>query len=122
MRPEFHALLFAVDVCATESLFVHVTESPTLRVIGFGENAVVVRKDAPDTMLAAAVAPVVVVVVVVPVVVELGVPVEFELLLPQAAAERTTKATAITRPICIRSPLRESPHANTLPRPRAYSK
>jgi hypothetical protein len=104
-------------------------------VIGFGENAVVVSTEAPDTMLADAVAPVVVVVVVVPVVVvpvpvvvELGVPVEFELVLLHAAAERRAakaKATANTRPICIKSPLREStasPHANTLPPQRAYLK
>src|SRR5215471_5051462 len=104
--PEFHWPLLAVDVCGIESLFVHFTESPTLTAIGFGENAVVVSTDEPDTMLADAVAPVV---VPVPVVVELGVPVEFELLLPHAAAERrTTKATASTRPNCIRSPLRES--------------
>ena len=49
-KPEFHAPLFAVDVCATESLLVHVTVPPTLTLIGFGEYAVVVSVVDPDTI------------------------------------------------------------------------
>ena len=48
--PEFHALLFATELCATESLLVHVTVPPTATVTGFGEYAVVVSVDDPDTI------------------------------------------------------------------------
>ena len=48
--PELNAPLFATDVCATESLFVHVTVPPTATVTGFGEYAVVVSVDDPDTI------------------------------------------------------------------------
>jgi hypothetical protein len=44
---EFQAPPFAVDVCATVSLFVHVTVPPTETLIGFGANAVVVKLLAP---------------------------------------------------------------------------
>jgi hypothetical protein len=48
--PELNAPLFATDVCVTESLFVHVTVPPTATVTGFGEYAVVVSVDDPDTI------------------------------------------------------------------------
>jgi hypothetical protein len=44
---EFQAPPSAVDVCATVSLFVHVTVPPTETLIGFGANAVVVKLLAP---------------------------------------------------------------------------
>ena len=48
--PEVHAPLLATELCATESLFVHVTAPPTATVTGFGEYAVVVSVDDPDTI------------------------------------------------------------------------
>jgi hypothetical protein len=51
--PEFQAPPFAVDVCAVESLLVHVTVPPTATVIGLGVKAVVVNVDAPVTIDAA---------------------------------------------------------------------
>jgi hypothetical protein len=48
--PEFHAPLLATELCATESLFVHVTVPPTPTVTGFGAYAVVVSVDDPDTI------------------------------------------------------------------------
>jgi hypothetical protein len=48
--PEVHAPLLATELCATESLFVHVTVPPTATVTGFGEYAVVVSVDDPDTI------------------------------------------------------------------------
>jgi hypothetical protein len=50
IAPEFQALLFATDVCVTESLFIHVTVPPTPTVIGLGEYALVVSVDDPDTI------------------------------------------------------------------------
>jgi hypothetical protein len=47
IEPEFHAPPSAVDVCATLSLFVHVTVPPTGTAIGFGAKAVVVKRLAP---------------------------------------------------------------------------
>ena len=47
MLPEFHAPPSAVDVCVVVSLFVQVTVPPTATEIGFGANAVVVRRLAP---------------------------------------------------------------------------
>jgi hypothetical protein len=47
---EFHAPLLAVDVCAVLSLLVQVTLPPTATVTGFGEYAVLVRKDEPLTI------------------------------------------------------------------------
>jgi hypothetical protein len=46
-EPEFQAPPSAVDVCATVSLFVHVTVPPTETAIGFGAKAVVVKMLAP---------------------------------------------------------------------------
>ena len=48
--PEFHAPLVATELCATESLLVHVTVPPTATVTGFGAYAVVVIVDDPDTI------------------------------------------------------------------------
>jgi hypothetical protein len=48
--PDVHAPVFEMEVCAVESLFVHVTVPPTLTVTGFGEYAVVVNVDDPDTI------------------------------------------------------------------------
>jgi hypothetical protein len=47
IEPEFQAPPSAVDVCATVSLFVHVTVLPTGIAIGFGTKAVVVKLLAP---------------------------------------------------------------------------
>jgi hypothetical protein len=47
IEPEFQAPPSAVDVCATVSLFVHVTVPPTETLIGFGAKALVVRVLAP---------------------------------------------------------------------------
>jgi hypothetical protein len=47
---EDHAPLFATDVCATESLFIHVTVPPTATLTGLGAYAVVVNVDDPDTI------------------------------------------------------------------------
>ena len=58
IEPELHVAPSAVDVCAVESLLVHVTEPPTGTVIGFGEYAVVVNVDAPATIEAGTVEPV----------------------------------------------------------------
>src|ERR671933_1668498 len=44
-------LLPDVTVCGCESLFVHVTVSPTCTVAGFGLNAVLVWVEAPETMV-----------------------------------------------------------------------
>jgi hypothetical protein len=97
--------LFAVAVCAIESLFTHMTESPTLTVTGLGTNAVVVSDIAPTGMVTFVVAaeevPVDPVVVVVPVVLGAGDGVEL-LLLHAAAAMR--RAATSTRRITIRSP------------------
>lgn len=54
MVPEFHWPLFATDVCAMESLFVHATVAPTATTSGFAPKAVVERIDAPPGMLALA--------------------------------------------------------------------
>jgi hypothetical protein len=59
IEPELHAPPSAVDVCAVESLLVHFTEPPTGTVIGFGEYAVVVNVDAPATIAADTLEPVV---------------------------------------------------------------
>ena len=48
--PDVHAPLLATELCATESLFVHVTVPPTATVTGFGEYAVVVSVDDPETI------------------------------------------------------------------------
>jgi hypothetical protein len=48
--PEFQAPLLATELCATESLFIHVTVAPTATVTGLGEYALVVNVDEPDTM------------------------------------------------------------------------
>jgi len=48
--PELHAPLFETEVWVVESLFVHVTVPPTATVTGFGEYAVVVSVDDPDTI------------------------------------------------------------------------
>jgi hypothetical protein len=58
IEPELHVAPSAVDVCAVESLLVHVNEPPTGTVIGFGEYAVVVNVDEPATMEADTVEPV----------------------------------------------------------------
>jgi hypothetical protein len=50
--PEFHAPLFAVDVCVVLSLFRHVTLPPTGTLMGFGLNAVDVSKLALTTIVA----------------------------------------------------------------------
>jgi hypothetical protein len=50
IAPEFHAPLFAVDVCAVLSLFVQVTVPPAATVTASGANASVVRVDAPLTI------------------------------------------------------------------------
>jgi hypothetical protein len=50
IEPELHVPPSAVEVCAVESLLVHITEPPTGTVIGFGEYAVVVNVDEPATM------------------------------------------------------------------------
>jgi hypothetical protein len=50
MLPEFQAPLLATELCVTESLLVHVTVPPTATVTGFGEYAVVVSVDDPDTI------------------------------------------------------------------------
>jgi len=42
--------LLAAASCVVESLFTHVTVAPTDTVSGFGENAVVVRVEAPATI------------------------------------------------------------------------
>ena len=47
IEPEFHAPPSAVDVCATLSLFIHVTVPPIGTAIGFGAKAVVVKRLAP---------------------------------------------------------------------------
>jgi hypothetical protein len=59
IEPELHVPPSAVDVCAVESLLVHITEPPTGTVIGFGEYAVVVNVDEPATMAAGTLEPVV---------------------------------------------------------------
>ena len=48
--PEFHAPPSAVEVCAMLSELVHVTVPPAEMLIGLGENALVVRVDAPATI------------------------------------------------------------------------
>jgi hypothetical protein len=48
--PDVHAPVFETELCATESLFIQVTVPPTATVTGFGENAVVVSVDDPETM------------------------------------------------------------------------
>jgi hypothetical protein len=48
--PEFHEPSSPVDVCASESLLIHVIVSPTPMAIGFGANAVFVKTDAFLTM------------------------------------------------------------------------
>ena len=47
---EVQAPLLATDVCATESLLVHVTVPPVATVTGFGEYAVVVSVVDPETI------------------------------------------------------------------------
>jgi hypothetical protein len=47
---DVHAPLLATELCATESLFVHVTVPPTATVTGFGAYAVVVSVEDPDTI------------------------------------------------------------------------
>jgi hypothetical protein len=59
IEPELHVPPSAVDVCAVESLLVHITEPPTATVIGFGEYAVVVNVDEPATIAADTLEPVV---------------------------------------------------------------
>jgi hypothetical protein len=48
--PEFHEPSSPVDVCASASLFVHVSVSPAAIDIGFGAYAVFVKTDALLTM------------------------------------------------------------------------
>jgi hypothetical protein len=48
--PELHAPVFDTEVCATESLFIHMTLPPTATVTGLGEYAVVVNVDEPGTI------------------------------------------------------------------------
>ncbi|HKB10756.1 MAG TPA: hypothetical protein VKD69_08875 [Vicinamibacterales bacterium] len=48
--PEVHTEVFETELCATESLLVHVTVPPTATVTGLGEYAVVVKFDDPDTI------------------------------------------------------------------------
>jgi hypothetical protein len=50
MLPEFHVLLFDVDVCVTLSLFVHVTVVPVAMLSGFGRYASAPSVDAPPGM------------------------------------------------------------------------
>lgn len=50
IAPEFHAPLFAVDVCVVLSLFRQVTVPPTDTLIGFGLNAVDVSRLAFTTI------------------------------------------------------------------------
>jgi hypothetical protein len=52
ITPEFHAPLFAVDVCVVLSLFRHVTLPPTGTLMGFGLKAVDVMKLALTTIAA----------------------------------------------------------------------
>jgi hypothetical protein len=47
IEPEFQAPPSAVDVCATLSLFAHVTVPPTETAMGLGAKAVVVKVLAP---------------------------------------------------------------------------
>jgi len=44
---EFQTLELDVAVCATTSVFVHVTEPPTAIIVGFGRNASVPSTEAP---------------------------------------------------------------------------
>ena len=48
--PEFHEPSSPADVCASESLLIHVIVSPTPMAIGFGAYAVFVNTDAFLTM------------------------------------------------------------------------
>jgi len=50
IAPEFHAPLFAVDVCVVLSVFRQVTVPPTVTLIGFGLNAVDVSRLALTTI------------------------------------------------------------------------
>ena len=52
IAPEFHAPLFAVDVCVVLSLFRQLTVPPTGTLIGFGLNAVEVNRLALTTIVA----------------------------------------------------------------------
>jgi hypothetical protein len=58
IEPVEKLLLTAVESCAIESLFTHVTVVPTETFSGFGENAVFVRVLAPLTIVTDAVVPV----------------------------------------------------------------
>src|SRR5690349_8435662 len=51
MFGEVHAPALATDVCVVLSLLRKLTVAPMARVMGLGENAVVVKLDAPLTML-----------------------------------------------------------------------
>jgi len=51
--PESHPLRSDVDVWATESVFVHVTVSPTATSSSSGENARLAKVAAPDGMVTA---------------------------------------------------------------------